>query len=70
MAGGHLDGAGAAWSRRPVRGGGAGRIGDAAPWGPPPVPVLFEGDYLTVERMKIYGGRSRHWVVVWLWFLS
>jgi hypothetical protein len=31
---------------------------------------LFEVDCLTVERAKIYVGRSRHWAVVWLWFLS
>ena len=31
---------------------------------------LFEVDYLTVEHSEIYVGRSRHWVVVWLWFLS
>ncbi len=31
---------------------------------------LFEAYYLTVERSKIYVGRSRHWAVVWLWFLS
>ncbi|KPI31720.1 hypothetical protein OV320_0128 [Actinobacteria bacterium OV320] len=29
-----------------------------------------EADYLTVERAEIYVGQSRHWVVVWLWFLS
>jgi hypothetical protein len=33
-------------------------------------PSLFEVDYLTVERAKIYVGWSRHWVVAWLWFLS
>ncbi|WP_405727641.1 hypothetical protein OG607_25090 [Streptomyces sp. NBC_01537] len=33
-------------------------------------PSLFEVDYLTVERAEIYVGWSRHWVVVWLWFLS
>ncbi|THA69962.1 hypothetical protein E6P78_10985 [Streptomyces sp. A0958] len=32
--------------------------------------VLFEFDYLIVERAKICGGWSRHWVVAWLWFLS
>jgi hypothetical protein len=34
----------------------------------PPSP--FEVDYLSVEHAEIYVGRSRHWVVVWLWFLS
>ncbi|MET7540086.1 hypothetical protein, partial [Streptomyces sp. NPDC005507] len=31
---------------------------------------LFEVDYLTVEPSEICVGWSRHWVVVWLWFLS
>ncbi|MFJ2008560.1 hypothetical protein [Streptomyces chartreusis] len=31
---------------------------------------LFEVDYLGVEHAKIYVGQSRHWVGVWLWFLS
>ncbi|EDX21329.1 hypothetical protein SSAG_01120 [Streptomyces sp. Mg1] len=31
---------------------------------------LFETDYLTGRRTEICLGRSRHWVVVWLWFLS
>jgi hypothetical protein len=31
---------------------------------------LFEVDCLTVERAEIYVGRSRHWAVAWLWFLS
>ncbi|MGW7084767.1 hypothetical protein ACWGH2_14880 [Streptomyces sp. NPDC054871] len=33
-------------------------------------PSLFEADYLTIEHTKIYVGWSRHWAVVWLWFLS
>ncbi len=37
---------------------------------PLPPPSLFEVDYLTVEHAKIYVGWSRHWSVVWLWFLS
>lgn len=28
------------------------------------------GHDFTAERTKIYVGESRHWVVVWLWFLS
>lgn len=31
---------------------------------------LFEGDYLPTGHAKIYVGRSRHWMVAWLWFLS
>jgi hypothetical protein len=27
-------------------------------------------NFLTLEHRKIYDGRTRHWVVVWLWFLS
>lgn len=34
------------------------------------LPPPFEVDYLTAEPAKICGGWSRHWVVVWLWFLS
>ncbi|EDX20482.1 hypothetical protein SSAG_00273 [Streptomyces sp. Mg1] len=26
--------------------------------------------YLSPASLKIYDGRSRHWVVWWLWFLS
>ncbi|MFD5266550.1 hypothetical protein [Streptomyces sp. NPDC058335] len=29
-----------------------------------------DADYLAVERAEICRGWSRHWVVVWLWFLS
>ncbi|GAA1913299.1 hypothetical protein GCM10009837_42500 [Streptomyces durmitorensis] len=32
--------------------------------------VGVEVDYLTVEHAEICDGGSRHWVVVWLWFLS
>ncbi|MGW7434505.1 hypothetical protein [Streptomyces sp. NPDC054849] len=35
-----------------------------------PLRVAFEVDYLTVEHAEIYFGRSRHWAVAWLWFLS
>ena len=35
-----------------------------------PAPSPLEVDYLTVEHTKIYDGRSRHWAVAWLWFLS
>lgn len=31
---------------------------------------LFEGDYLVGEHVEIYVGRSRHWVLAWLWFLT
>jgi hypothetical protein len=34
------------------------------------LPSLFDVDYLTAERAEIYVGRSRHWAVAWLWFLS
>lgn len=30
----------------------------------PPVPLLFEFDYLPLEHAKIYEGQGRHWVVV------
>ncbi len=29
-----------------------------------------EIDYLNGAHTKIYVGRSRHWAVAWLWFLS
>ena len=32
--------------------------------------VSFELDYLLTGRAEICVGRSRHWVVGWLWFLS
>ncbi|USQ82439.1 hypothetical protein NFX46_00845 [Streptomyces phaeoluteigriseus] len=38
--------------------------------GAPPAPPPFDVDYLVVEHAEICGGWSRHWVVVWLWFLS
>lgn len=31
---------------------------------------VAEADYLSTRVTEIYVGRSRHWVVVWLWFLS
>jgi hypothetical protein len=31
---------------------------------------LFECDYFTAEHAEIYVGQGRHWMVVWLWFLS
>ncbi len=31
---------------------------------------LYEVECLTVEHTKISLGQSRHWVAVWLWFLS
>jgi hypothetical protein len=34
------------------------------------LPSLFDVDYLTAEHAEIYVGRSRHWAVAWLWFLS
>ncbi|MFG3370979.1 hypothetical protein ACGF0K_39380 [Streptomyces sp. NPDC048156] len=41
--------------------------GDEGPWG---WSSPFDPDYLTVEHAEICVGWSRHWVVVWLWFLS
>lgn len=43
----------------------------AAPWRRPPCASasLVEADYLIAEREEICIGRSRHWAVVWLWFL-
>jgi hypothetical protein len=35
-----------------------------------PARVAVQVDYLIVERAKIYVGWSRHWVAVWLLFLS
>jgi hypothetical protein len=35
-----------------------------------PVHAAVEVDYLAVQRPKICVGWSRHWAVVWLWFLS
>jgi hypothetical protein len=29
-----------------------------------------EADYLIFDHAKIYASHSRHWMVVWLWFLS
>jgi len=31
---------------------------------------LIEVDYLITDRAETYVGWSRHWAVVWLWFLS
>ena len=42
-----------------------------ATWnGPSRGGTAVEVDYLSAEGTKIYVGWSRHWVVVWLWFLS
>ncbi|GGR17997.1 hypothetical protein FHS38_001916 [Streptomyces netropsis] len=35
----------------------------------PRAPSVIEGDYLSGQHTKIYVGQSRHWVLVWLWFL-
>ncbi len=47
------------------------QVGDHAPGaGPPATTSMPRIDYLSAARSEIYVGRSRHWVVVWLWFLS
>lgn len=38
--------------------------------GPPHTLPVGDADYLSIWPMKIYVGGSRHWAVVWLWFLS
>ncbi|MFG2833242.1 hypothetical protein ACGFWI_38420 [Streptomyces sp. NPDC048434] len=38
--------------------------------GPPRTRPVGDADYLSTWAVEICVGRSRHWVVVWLWFLS
>ena len=47
------------------------RLNPRQPYSDPSGPPTPSGsDYRTAGRSKIYVGRSRHWAVVWLWFLS
>ncbi|MFE3905205.1 hypothetical protein ACFXPY_34185 [Streptomyces sp. NPDC059153] len=50
---------------------GTGRTGPEGSSSPPArTRSVAKANYLSVRVAKIYAGRSRHWIVVWLWFLS
>ncbi len=55
--------------RRTRRGGRVLPVASPGPSGTAAHPVA-DADYPRPRVKKIYVGRSRHWVVVWLWFFS